>query len=711
MSVIKTGDKTLSVFSNKIKQDYYISSYFSLINNEIFIDYKNPIELNSNLNFYLSHYLTDFGDNSILYRTNPGELAKHKYTSSGTYFITYSAIYLQQYNTSSFYVYTANTPITVKDKWEVYDQANIRLNDQIKLTLPYNLEQINIQPNEWGVEDIFNTSIYRLQECLDYLMNKTQTINTYAPTLFFGWLGNSSGSKTSKIKWHTQSYNSEYINKSELVKNTGFSYFKNIIDFYENDYYIYVLDDNKVRIFENKAEPNEITSTTNNDELTNVLLNNNGDELTNVLLNNNGDELTNVLLNPNSIATNELGDIVYIVDKTANTVFKIKLSIDLDNKATSNIQLFVGGFGGLIDNNNFNTPTDVVYKNNNVYVLDYNNFCVKQYNQDLTWMYTYHIPEFKEYRPISISVLDNGLLYILSENYKVYIFDNLSNILFESFVVSYADDGTKLKKLCFSNSNDFVYVLTESNVYKYTLTGYFVTVLSIPKGDQLKYTNIRCGKNETLTIASENCVFKCHDVLQIFKLGGGLPYNYWSKEQLTVNKEEFSSDIVYNRSLKRIVQNIKSFRDTLNAKFIIATENVQENVITYFSYMPIDLILESPKFLEDIENETLGIGVNELHLPPVINKELYKIYSALETLTKFLNIENYFVKNSDCLEGFCWSWNATSCYKLKLPVIKTCGINPISYTELYLNNSEIINYAPNVLWKDAISKCCKKIIT
>jgi len=418
-----------------------------------------------------------------------------------------------------------------------------------------------------------------------------------------------------------------------------------------------------------------------------------------------------VLLNPNSIATNELGDIVYIVDKTANTVFKIKLSIDLDNKATSNIQLFVGGFGGLIDNNNFNTPTDVVYKNNNVYVLDYNNFCVKQYNQDLTWMYTYHIPEFKEYRPISISVLDNGLLYILSENYKVYIFDNLSNILFESFVVSYADDGTKLKKLCFSNSNDFVYVLTESNVYKYTLTGYFVTVLSIPKGDQLKYTNIRCGKNETLTIASENCVFKCHDVLQIFKLGGGLPYNYWSKEQLTVNKEEFSSDIVYNRSLKRIVQNIKSFRDTLNAKFIIATENVQENVITYFSYMPIDLILESPKFLEDIENETLGIGVNELHLPPVINKELYKIYSALETLTKFLNIENYFVKNSDCLEGFCWSWNATSCYKLKLPVIKTCGINPISYTELYLNNSEIINYAPNVLWKDAISKCCKKIIT
>jgi hypothetical protein len=57
------------------------------------------------------------------------------------------------------------------------------------------------------------------------------------------------------------------------------------------------------------------------------------------------------------------------------------------------VQLSIGNFGSRIDNNKFNSPTEVEYKNDNVYILDYNNRCVKQYTTDLNWVHTYYTEE------------------------------------------------------------------------------------------------------------------------------------------------------------------------------------------------------------------------------------------------------------------------------------------------------------------------------
>ena len=399
------------------------------------------------------------------------------------------------------------------------------------------------------------------------------------------------------------------------------------------------------------------------------------------------------------------GYIVYVADKNLNTIFKLKLTDELN----INIQLFVGGFGSIKQTNNFNTPTEIIYKNDNLFVLDYNNLCIKQYNEDLNWLYTYNIPEFDEDKPISFDVLENGLIYILTENYKVYIFDNYSNILFESFSIPDTIDQSSLNKIRFSANQDFCYILTENNLYKYTLSGNYISKFVLPKKDSFKYTNVKTSKDQSVFISSSKFISKTQDVLQVFRLGEGLEYNYWSKDQLTINKNEFSSDLNYNRSLIRTVQNVKTFKNNINAKFVIANENIKNNIITYFSYLPIDLLIDAPKLSSDIELENVSVGVNELHLPPVLNKELKKIYNALEILSDFLSIKSYFVKNSDCIDSFCWSWDATSCYNLKLPVIKTCNINPISFSELEIGKYSNLNYAPRGTWDNAISKCCEKI--
>jgi hypothetical protein len=660
-----------------------MSTYYALTNQNVFIQYKNPITLNSNSDYQLFGYLTNFGDSNTNYSSSPNKILDHVYTNEGVYFISYSALYAFN-NQVLTYAYTTLQPFVIKNNWKQYNPSEIRLNEEITLELPYTFEQIEIQPNEWGVEDIFNTSIFRLQECLDYLKAKTQTINTYSPTLFYGWLGNNTGTKASNLKWFTQSYNSFYVNKPELSKSTGLSYFTNILDAIETENFLYILDNNELKFYTHEAEPKQIKTTL-------------------------GDQLSSFLVEPISFDINEDGSVLYIADKIKNNVYKLGISLDINDQLNINVQLFVGGFGGLIDNNNFNTPTQICYNTNNIYVLDYNNFCIKQFNQDLNWIYTYNIENFTEEKPISITVLKNGLLYVLTEKYNVYIFDQKSNEIFEYFSVFDVtiEDKSNLVKITTNQTEDFIYLITENSIYKYTLTGVFITKVNIIKGDTVKFKNIKRGKDQTILISSQNCILKFHDILETFKLGEGLPYRYWSKDQLSVNKNEFSSDLIYNRSLIRITQNIKSFRDTLNSKFVIATENIKDKVISYFSYIPINYG-ERPIFINDLEEETLGVGVNELHVPSVINKELEKIYNALLTVTDFLNIKNYEVQNLECIKTFCWSWDATSCFNLKLPVLKTCSINPISYVELDQSKNNDLIYAPNTTWDKAVSDCCKK---
>jgi hypothetical protein len=672
MSVTINGATTLVAFTSSIPQQVYLSTTYSLTGIPLFIQYKNPINVNINSNINIVSYVTDFGESALI-TTNPQDTVFYSYGHAGTYYISYSAIY----NTGEKKIYTLNNPVNIKNNWDIYDQKQLRLNNEIVLNLPYSLEQVEIQPSEWGVEDIFNTAIYRLQDCLEYLISNTQTINTSSPTEYIGWLGNDSGSKVSIIKWYTKNYNSEYYNNPELATSLGYSYFSNIKDAKETNDHIFVLDGTRFRVFSAGANPIELNFS-------------------------NSNEIASLLINPLSFDINDTGDTLFIVDAPVNKVYRFNL--DLSNNPSINIELFTGGFGGTNDHNKYNSPTEICYNNKNVYVLDYNNFCVKQYNNDLNWLHTYSNEMFTINKPTSITIHPTlSLVYILTNTYKVYIFDNLNDNIFETIDVKEINDGYKIIKIEFDENGDFFYILTEQNAYKYSASGGYITTLNLTKTSNIKLKNVKATNNRSLIFSSDKCLLKFQDILEVFKLGEGLPYKYWTKDQLKVYSDEFSSDINYNRSLIRLSQNIKSFRDTLNAKFILASEQTTSGIVTYFSWIPINSV-DLPKFEFDIENDTIGVGVNELHIPQVFNKEIKKLYSALLILNNFLNIENVYTNNLNCSGNFCWSWKALSCYNLTLPVIKTCDVNPITYREL--ETLFPIDYAPTKSWAQAHSDCC-----
>jgi 6-phosphogluconolactonase (cycloisomerase 2 family) len=680
MSLINTGLKNLQAYTNSIEPQFYISTYYSLTGVPIFIQYKTPDVYNGATK--IIRYKTDFGETDVIPLTsNPNEKVFYTYNNSGTFYISYSAYF----DNNSVKKYQITVPLIIKKEWEKYNENQLRFANEISLNLPHTLNDIEIQPNEWGVDDIFNTAIYRLQDSIDYLKGNTQTISIDSPSIFFGWLGNNSTSKASGIKWFTQTYNSVYYANPQLATSEGINHFTDIKDSSENNNRIFVLDGTKFRAFSADATPIEINFS-------------------------NSDDVSRLLKNPVSFDFDDTGKFIYICDSLADKIYKFNLDLE---KPALDIQLSLGGYGGFNENDKFNTPTEIYYSNDNVYVLDYNNLSIKQYNKDLNWLYTYTSTVLDNDQPTSIAIHPNtSYIYVLSESYNLYVFDNFTTEPFAQFNLMEPNDGSKLIKITFDENGDFLYILTEQNIYKYSSSLLYITKLQIPKTTDITYKNIKKTTNKSLYISTKNSILKCQDVLEVFSIGEGLPYKFWTRDQLKVSNDELALDLNYNRSLIRMAQNIKSFRSTLNAKFVLIPKQTITSVVNYLTWIPLNSN-QLPVFDNDIENETLGVGVNELHVPQVFNKELKKLYNAIDILRNFLNVSNVNIdtinKNLNCNGEFCWSWKAMSCYGLELPIIKTCELNPITFLELMSDFPYTYNANGwSNLWQDAVSDCCRK---
>jgi len=688
--VISSERHSLVAYSTSVKPEIYLSSYYALTGDSIRIEFETPELAKEIENVEIVSYNIYFGDGlSAQHLIN--DVVYHSYDSKGVYILSYDV----NYNNGLTRSFTLQQhPITVFNRWPTYNQSEIRLLSEAQLTLPWTLDQIYIQPNEFGEADIFNTSISRLNDNLTYLKNNIQTINTDAPTLYYGWLGCNTKDLARGIQWHTLDFHNLHYNNTNYATSNGFSYFSNIRDFVETDNEILVLDGKNLRAFSAAKIPTEIIF-------------------------DNNLQIKQLLVNPVSIDYDGDNNNLYLVDNYKNKVYKFNLSFDYISEI--NIQLAVGGFGTINDSNKFNAPSEVLYSNDNVFVLDYGNRCVKQYTQDLNWIYTYYTEEFATNIPSNIAIHPTTTLpYVATNNYKIYVFDHMGSVVSNFTLYEARTEGHKIVKILFDQGGDFFYVVTTKNIFKYSIVGTFISIVNIPYGSLnnsngaiLNYTSGKYFSHRSLSFSTNNSIIRCQDIVTLFKVGEGLPYEYWTEDQLLVGRDEFAQDIVYNRTFTRLVQNIKSFRNTMDSRFIIATEQTPYGTVRYFAKSPI-AVASRPIFSSDIENETIKVGVNEFNVPQVINRELKKIYEALQYLTGYLSITDVRLLsgiNTGCTDPFCWSWKSMSCYNLSLPVVRICNINPITYAELESSYPSTYVYAPSNTWGSATSHCCDQNVS
>jgi hypothetical protein len=675
--------KTLVTYNTAVDPEIYLSSYYTTTSYPILIQFSSPPVTEKLSNVVVNYSISV--DQAIL--TIPASGYVYYYPDNvGSFNISYSAFYLD----SSVKKFDLDTPLIVKANWQEYNQEDIRILDEATLTLPYNAEQIEIQPNEWGDVDIFNTAIGRVYDNLEYLKSNCQTINADAPTIYYGWLGCNSTLMSEGIRWFTQTYGKDSYNLPSRSANARprcanceapISYFSSIKGVAESNTHIFALDGSMIRAFSAGKIPVERN-------FSNIV------------------EISSIFVTPQSLAIDNTGTVLYTVDSSKNQIFKFDL--DLSYVPYINISSIIGNFGSRTDTNKFNTPVEIVYQNKEVYVLDFGNTCIKQYNEDLNWLHTYYVDEFFTNKPINLAIHPSNLIYVLTQDYKIHIFDRFVDEIVQTIdLYQVRSSGETIVKIIFDEPGEFLYIVTNSQIYKYTAAGYFLSILNIP--DDNTYTSANYSPNRNLLFTTGTAIIKTQDILDIFRIGSGLPSAYWSKDQILVERKEMAQDFVYNRALKRIAQNIKTFRNNLNSKFVIVSESTDLGILYYFTLKPINAS-QLPSLDTDVEAENLFVGTNELHIPQSLNKELIKLYNSLTYLTSFLNVKDDRLNNEDgtlCSEPFCWSWKSTSCYGLKLPAIRVCNVNPITYDELKASFS--INYAPTKSWGSAISKCCKDI--
>ena len=668
-NVTSSHVETLNAYITAQRFNLYISDYYQLTGNSIsfqadsyFLSNNNPIS-----SFYI-----DYGDGSSEYLAlNDTNL--HYYDSAGSFLVTLSSIF----QNGDTYSNTSIKPISIYGTWPVYDQNDIRFINEKSLKLPYNLLDISIQPNEFGNVDIYNTAITRLYQDLDYISSNMKTINVETPTDFYGWLGTNASLKSDGLRWQTSDYNSDYYLKYlTYATNSGSSYFTNIQSFSEKDGNFTVLDDGKIRFFTNGKKLIESTFINYTDF---------------------AKDFTSI----DYLETDDTGKVLYVLDNFNNKLHRVDLEIS-DISYIYDI-LDIGSFGSKSDPYKFSSPSKVVYKDSYVYVLDYNNHCIKKYTPELSWVYTYYSETFETNKIEDFDVHPNtGLLYTLNSDRSVYVFDTDQGEYYTSLDIGSIIGPNTILDFRFDEVGEFFYVVATNSVYKFSASGIYIGAFGSGYEKSLKV-----GTNKTIYVSGQYFITKMYEIVQNFGIGEGLIKTKWALDDILLDSNEFASDFNYNRSLQRMVENIKQLRNTIDSKFVLVDEMTAAGNVTYFAKTPIK-ISERPIFSDDIETDNVRIGINEYHIPQVFNREFEKIYTALEVLKTFFDIGTINASTENGCQGvFCWSWKAMSCYNLSLPVIKLCNINPITFAEL--EKSFGINYAPSKEWGNAKSSCCSNV--
>lgn len=678
--------------------DLYVLNYHATVDAPLIFELKNPYNntvSNSILDGYeVSRYTIILGDYTFISSNN---IITATISKPGIYPLSVDVLYKNGKTTT----HTTNDSIVIYESWPIYDYTKTRVLTNNTVILPYSLEQVKIKPNEFGVADIINSSILKLNDCINYLIKCSTIIYKKTPTKYIGWLGTHKKYPSNGVRWYTTSgtpeLSKDFINSSTDINDATLN---NITDIKILNNEIYVADKSA------NGEPRISFGTLSKHFNRSIYTSS-----------------TNFLSQLKNIASIEVYIIdeytraIYLLDSLSNKLHKVTLHLDLKTFVAEqtigvygDLEQTVGGFGNIDSASKFYSPTQLHCKDGYLYVVDTNNYCIKKFTVNLGWIKTFFIEDFLTHHPISVVVSSKkeylpSLLYILTSTGRVYMLNHDGTLHIDSIPYIKISTSAVPNKIILDAAEEFFYVIYDSHVEKYSILGMYISVVeNLPTTG--KYISGCSDSYHNIYIADSSRVFKFLDIVEDFSI---INPNYsnllWSKEELKVNQDEFIQDWSINRVLNRIASNVEVFRTHLHSRYGLTTVYSPIESLTYYTAIPINSADTAfcGRALEDIT-----VGANELVLTQVLNRSIEKIYNCINSLASFVNA-TYLTKEeggNNCDDTFCWSWKNTSCFNISLPVLRVCSINPITFAEL---RSDFTNsYAPSSKWKDAFSDCCNK---
>jgi hypothetical protein len=529
--------------------------------------------------------------------------------------------------------------ISIKTEFENsefnYDRT---LND--KDILPYTKEYF-IQPNELSYYKSFNIKLSYLYDNLLYIYGRCFIPNFKIPTTFTGFIGVTGN--------NLGIYNDPSI--SNPFANAGFPNIdiaKNAVVYKKDDsYYFFINCLSAINVLRYNGENNFCQACPN--ILSTV------DPISGEL---KFQKINDIAISENKhlIVSDEILDIVYKYD--LETYFSDE-NIFKSPTAPFGNKLFlkdsVGGQGGRYNTIKFEKPKNLTTYNDLVLVEDYDNKIWKLYNSNLNFISyktflslyksisSFQNIKFKNESEIYGITKDGYYLFDLNnENYQINLnsFYSLSSVLY--------DNETVLDIEFCNYEKDIIYILTDKALIKkwsYLENGIIGRKSASDFGNLSEFkwmsSAIKNLSSENIYIyfynstANANQILIYNDELDLFSIFEKNDFEIYSKDEISIKKEEWNQAWVYEKNLKKIVKNLDILKNNIYYNLIKKEGDFGSIVDVRKIYNK--FVFESAYL--DYKREFV-IGVNENFQSSVLNRELEKVYGFQKQTLDFVLIDN-----------------------------------------------------------------------
>ena len=235
-------------------------------------------------------------------------------------------------------------------------------------------------------------------------------------------------------------------------------------------------------------------------------------------------------------------------------------------------------------------------------------------------------------------------VYNFVSPYKMFVI-NANNSLVNSFTVpsnsAYVSlsgnitSTTEINKIVLDPTGTFLYIITNEYIYKYLTDGTALNRLNLPSKNTLGgIENLKTGFIDdrlNFFVATDRRVFKFVDIPDTLDLYEVDPVDsfFIPLSSITINKDEFIQDWVYNKKLLPLLQNHEILYKAIKYKYYISLDSNGNYIVnsvsnTSFTTGPLSSTDIQKPFTVTQDN---FIHSNEFVTSSVVNRALARIYN------------------------------------------------------------------------------------
>ena len=214
--------------------------------------------------------------------------------------------------------------------------------------------------------------------------------------------------------------------------------------------------------------------------------------------------------------------------------------------------------------------------------------------------------------------------------WAIFVF-NQNTALNKILTITEVPPTANIVKILVEPTGVFFYVVTDTNIYKYTTTGLYVNRISNPSSATLSEPLVTAFIDERyyFYLATSSRVFKFIDIPvvdSLFNYDVASSY-YTPLSSYSIGENELVQDWIYNKAINQIVNNHEIIAKSIKEKYVTTIDR-NSNLVNFEARA-----LSSTEIIQSLSaTESNYVHSNEIVSSAVVNRALERVYNIQETV-------------------------------------------------------------------------------